>query len=85
MVDRPHDRRLSLKDIAIMVGLLTGVAAIFGWVHAEVTIPKILNKVNEIVNRETEPLINEREFSRILERLFARIDSLEETIRENGQ
>ncbi len=56
--ERPERRRLNWRDITTIIGGITVLSgmmmSIVGWIHAEVTIPKILNQTASQIEKAIE-------------------------------
>lgn len=86
------DRKLSLRELAVIVGLLslltTGIASAVAWVHAEVTVPQILQETREqtakMMDRHERAThqgsFTQREFQLWSEQVLKRLDSIERAV-----
>lgn len=88
MVGKPgsdNGRKLAIKDIVVIVTALSLVAGIFGSIHSEVTIPKILHKTNELIQKAIDRhaemphavSVSKDAYQRDIDRLFQRLDRQE--------
>lgn len=78
-------RKLHIKDIATIVGALSLVAGVFGWVHSQVTIPQILQQTHVLIEHAIDrhavlphPVsVSKENYKRDVDRLFQRLDRQE--------
>ena len=87
------DRKLSIKDVVTIVGLLslvtTGITSAVAWVHAEVTVPQILQETREqtsnMMDRHERAThdgsFTQREFQLWSEQVLKRLESIESAVK----
>ncbi len=89
----PQDRKLSIKDVVTIVGLLslvtTGITSAVAWVHAEVTVPQILQETRDqtakMMDRHERAThqgsFTQREFQLWSEQVLKRLESIESAVK----
>lgn len=84
------ERKLHLKDVVTIVGILSFVGGLYVWANTAVVVPTVL----EQTRKQTREMIDQhaagthvesftqREGNRLFDRLFKRLDDLEAAVRE---
>lgn len=85
----PRDRKLSIKDVVTIVGLLSFVGGFYLWANSQVLVPSILEQTRAQTGAMLEKhesgvhagSFSHREFRLWSEQLFKRLDSIENAVK----
>lgn len=93
MVIQMTERKLTFRELAVIVGLLslltTGITSAVAWVHAEVTVPQILQETREqtakMMDRHERAThqgsLTQREFRLWSDQVLKRLESIERAVK----
>lgn len=85
----PQDRKLSIKDVVTIVGLLSFVGGLYLWANAQVLVPSILEQTREQTGAMLEKhesgvhsgSFSHREFRLWSEQVLKRLDAIERAVK----